>query len=64
MPDLTGMYWTDVEPLLRSLGWTGALLKKSDLPDSGYPYNTIATQDPAPGVSIDAGATIAIQFAN
>ncbi|BCI92426.1 hypothetical protein NIIDMKKI_76320 [Mycobacterium kansasii] len=27
MPDLSGMFWTDAEPRLRALGWTGVLDK-------------------------------------
>lgn len=27
MPDLSGMFWTDAEPRLRALGWTGSLDK-------------------------------------
>jgi eukaryotic-like serine/threonine-protein kinase len=34
MRDLTGMFWTDAEPQLRSLGWTGILVKGADVAGS------------------------------
>jgi eukaryotic-like serine/threonine-protein kinase len=64
MPNVTGRYWTDAEPLLRAAGWTGSLVKGPDLANSRYSYNTIATQEPAPGRLVDAEAMITLQFAN
>jgi hypothetical protein len=63
MPDLTGMYWTDADPSLRALGWTGALVKGPDLPNSSRP-NAIAVQSPAPGQLVGVGVTITVQFAS
>ena len=31
MPDLRGQFWTDAEPRLRALGWTGFLDKGADV---------------------------------
>ncbi len=63
MPDLRGMYWTDAEPALRTIGWTGVLDKAPDLTDSGYRSNQIAAQAPAPGQVIAGDAVITLQFA-
>ncbi|AKK29822.1 hypothetical protein AB431_27580 [Mycobacterium sp. EPa45] len=64
MPELRGMYWTDAEPALRTLGWTGVLSKAPDLPNSPYRKNQIAAQIPAPGQVIAGDAVITLQFAN
>ncbi|WP_396929722.1 PASTA domain-containing protein [Mycolicibacterium sp.] len=63
MPDLRGMYWSDADPALRTLGWTGVLSKAPDLPNSPYRTHQIATQIPAPGQVIAADAMITLQFA-
>jgi serine/threonine-protein kinase len=63
MPDLRGMYWYDAEPALRTIGWTGALNKAPDLPNSPYKHNQIASQIPAPGQVITSDAMITLQFA-
>lgn len=63
MPDLRGMYWTDADPALRTLGWTGVLSKAPDLANSQYQSNHIAAQVPAPGQVIASDAVITLQFA-
>ncbi|WP_445167472.1 PASTA domain-containing protein [Mycolicibacterium sp. Dal123E01] len=63
MPDLRGLYWTDAEPALRTVGWTGVLSKAADLTNSQYRPNQIAAQAPAPGQVIDSDAVITLQFA-
>lgn len=63
MPSLTGQFWVDAEPLLRSLGWTGMLQKLPGAVDSGYPHNSVVTQVPPPGQRITTGTTIEISFA-
>ncbi|EHB54750.1 PASTA domain containing protein [Mycolicibacterium rhodesiae JS60] len=63
MPDLRGMYWTDAEPALRTVGWTGVLEKAPDLTNSPYRPNQIAAQVPAPGQVIASDAMITLQFA-
>ena len=49
MPDLRGQFWTDAEPRLRAMGWTGPLDKGADARDSGQRTNAIVTQTPAAG---------------
>jgi eukaryotic-like serine/threonine-protein kinase len=63
MPDLRGQFWTDAEPRLRALGWTGGLDKGADARDSGQRTNAVVTQSPAPGSAVDFGATITLSFA-
>ena len=63
MPDLRGMYWTDAEPALRTVGWTGVLSKAPDIPDAPYRRNSIAAQAPAPGQVLASDAMITLQFA-
>lgn len=63
MPELRGMYWADAEPALRTIGWTGVLVKADDLPNSPYRQNQIAAQIPAPGQVIAGDAAITLQFA-
>ena len=63
MPDLRGQFWTDAEPRLRAMGWTGPLDKGADARDSGQRTNAIVTQSPAAGTAINFGATITLSFA-
>ncbi len=63
MPDLRGQFWTDAEPRLRALGWTGGLDKGADARDSGQRTNAIVIQSPAAGTPINFGATITLSFA-
>ncbi|MGV0644045.1 Stk1 family PASTA domain-containing Ser/Thr kinase [Mycolicibacterium sp. XJ879] len=64
MPDLAGQFWTDVEPRLRALGWTGVLDKGADIPNSGQRTNAVVRQSPAPGTGVNFGATITLSFAS
>lgn len=64
MPDLTGQFWTDAEPRLRTLGWTGVLDKGADVPNSGQRTNAVVRQSPAPGTGVNFGATITLSFAS
>ncbi|WP_102144039.1 Stk1 family PASTA domain-containing Ser/Thr kinase [Mycobacterium hubeiense] len=64
MPDVRGMFWTDVEPLLRALGWTGVLVKGADVPNSGQRTNAVVTQNPAPGTGVNFGSSITLSFAS
>ncbi|MGV0577948.1 Stk1 family PASTA domain-containing Ser/Thr kinase [Mycolicibacterium elephantis] len=64
MPDLTGQFWTDAEPRLRALGWTGVLDKGADIPDSGQRTNAVVRQSPPPGTGVNFGATITLSFAS
>jgi eukaryotic-like serine/threonine-protein kinase len=63
MPDLRGQFWTDAEPRLRALGWTGGLDKGADARDSGQRTNAVVTQSPAPGSAVNFSATITLSFA-
>ncbi len=63
MPDLRGQFWTDAEPRLRALGWTGVLDKGADARDSGQRTAAVVTQSPAPGSTVNFGATITLSFA-
>jgi serine/threonine-protein kinase len=64
MPNLIGQFWVDAEPNLRGLGWTGALVKGPDLPNSGQRYNAVVTQSPAPGAGVNYTGQITLSFAS
>ncbi|GJF13628.1 serine/threonine-protein kinase PknB [Mycolicibacterium cyprinidarum] len=64
MPDLTGMFWTDAEPRLRALGWTGVLDKGGDVRDSGQRSNAVVNQSPAAGSAVTFGGRITLNFAS
>ncbi|EID09359.1 Stk1 family PASTA domain-containing Ser/Thr kinase [Mycolicibacterium phlei] len=63
MPNLRGMFWSEAEPYLRSLGWTGSLIKLPNAQNSGVPTNGVVTQDPSPGTPINFGSSITLSFA-
>jgi serine/threonine-protein kinase len=63
MPNLRNQFWVDAEPLLRSLGWTGELIKLPNAQNSGAPSNAVATQDPAPNTPTTYSAPITLSFA-
>ncbi len=64
MPDLRGMFWTDAEPRLRGLGWTGGLDKGGDVQNSGQPSHAVVSQSPSAGTAVNFGATITLSFAS
>ena len=64
MPDLTGMFWTDAEPRLRALGWTGVLDKGGDVPNSGQRTNAVVSQSPTAGAAVTFGARVTLNFAS
>jgi beta-lactam-binding protein with PASTA domain len=64
MPDLRGMFWTDAEPRLRALGWTGFLDKGADVPNSGQRTNAVVNQSPSPGTPVTFGSTVTLNFAS
>jgi beta-lactam-binding protein with PASTA domain/predicted Ser/Thr protein kinase len=64
MPDLRGQFWTDVEPRLRGLGWTGGLDKGGDVQNSGQRSNAVVSQSPSPGSGVNFNATITLSFAS
>ncbi|MGB3482769.1 MAG: Stk1 family PASTA domain-containing Ser/Thr kinase [Mycobacterium sp.] len=63
MPNLRNQFWVDAEPLLRSLGWTGSLVKLPNAQNSGAPTNGVATQNPGPGERLNFDSSISISFA-
>ncbi|MGB0438130.1 MAG: Stk1 family PASTA domain-containing Ser/Thr kinase [Mycobacterium sp.] len=63
MPDLTGMFWTDAEPRLRALGWTGILDKGGDVRDSGQRTNAVVRQSPSSGSAVNFGGRVTLNFA-
>ena len=64
MPDLTGQFWTDAEPRLRALGWTGGLDKGADVQNSGQRTNAVVSQSPSPGTGVNFDSTITLRFAS
>jgi serine/threonine-protein kinase len=62
MPDLTGMFWTDAEPQLRALGWTGLLVKGADVPAGDAAHNRVIYQSPSAGGGINRDANITLKF--
>jgi beta-lactam-binding protein with PASTA domain/predicted Ser/Thr protein kinase len=63
MPPLRGQFWVDAEPLLRSMGWTGDLIKLPPAQNSGVPSNGVVTQEPAAGTPTNFSASITLSFA-
>ncbi|MEH3139566.1 MAG: Stk1 family PASTA domain-containing Ser/Thr kinase [Mycobacterium kyogaense] len=64
MPDLTGQFWTDAEPRLRALGWTGVLDKGADVQNSGQRTNAVVSQTPPAGSAVTYGSRITLNFAS
>ncbi|WP_293310754.1 Stk1 family PASTA domain-containing Ser/Thr kinase, partial [Mycolicibacterium sp.] len=64
MPNLVGQFWTDAEPNLRALGWTGVLVKGPDVPNSGQRNNAVVTQNPPAGAGVNFSGSITLDFAS
>ena len=63
MPTLIGQFWTDVEPLLRSKGWTGTMIKGPDISGAGDSNRArVLTQSPPSGSGLNFGSDITLQF--
>jgi beta-lactam-binding protein with PASTA domain/serine/threonine protein kinase len=62
MPDLSGLFWTDAEPQLRALGWTGVLVKGADVDAGGTNHNRVVYQSPAPGQGVNKDGPITLKF--
>jgi serine/threonine-protein kinase len=62
MPDLSGLFWTDAEPQLRALGWTGVLVKGADVDSGGEKHNRVVYQSPAAGQGADKYGNITLKF--
>ncbi|HEX9834450.1 MAG TPA: PASTA domain-containing protein, partial [Mycobacterium sp.] len=64
MPDVRGMFWTDAEPRLRALGWTGVLDRGADVQNSGQRTNAVVTQNPSAGTGVNYDSRITLSFAS
>ena len=64
MPNLIGQFWVDAEKNLRALGWTGVLVKRPDVPNSGQRTNAVVTQSPGPGAGVNFSGPIELAFAS
>ncbi len=62
MPDLSGMFWTDAEPRLRALGWTGVLDKGPDVDAGGSQHARVVSQSPAAGTGVNRDGIITLKF--
>jgi len=62
MPDLSGLYWTDAEPQLRALGWTGVLVKGADVDAGGSQHNRVVYQSPSAGQGVNRDGPITLKF--
>jgi len=62
MPDLTGMFWTDAEPQLRALGWTGILVKGADVPGNEQLRNRVVYQSPLAGNGVNRDGNVTLKF--
>lgn len=62
MPDVTNMFWTDAEPRLRALGWTGALDKGPDVDAGGSMHNKVVFQSPPAGAGVNRDGIITLKF--
>jgi serine/threonine-protein kinase len=63
MPNVMGQFWSDIEPNLRALGWTGVLVKGPDVPNSGQRGNAVVLQSPPPGSGLIFDAPLTLSFA-
>ncbi|WP_156688691.1 Stk1 family PASTA domain-containing Ser/Thr kinase [Mycobacterium sp. Marseille-P9652] len=62
MPDVTGMFWTDAEPRLRALGWTGVLDKGPDVDAGGPNSHRVVYQNPPAGTGVNRDGIITLKF--
>jgi serine/threonine-protein kinase len=62
MPDVIGMFWTDAEPVLRTMGWTGMLVKGADVDAGGQYHNKVIYQNPTPNAELNYDANVTLMF--
>lgn len=62
MPDLSGMFWTDAEPRLRALGWTGFLDKGPDVDAGGSQAHRVVYQNPPAGAGCNRDGVVTLKF--
>ena len=62
MPDVTGMFWTDAEPRLRTLGWTGILDRGPDVDAVAHNTTGWCTRARPPGQGTNKDGSITLKF--
>jgi len=62
MPDLSGLFWTEAEPQLRALGWTGVLVKGADVDAGGSQHNRVVYQSPSASQGVNKDGPITLKF--
>jgi eukaryotic-like serine/threonine-protein kinase len=62
MPNLVGKFWAEAEPQLRSLGWTGVIVKGHDVPARPDDRNRVLLQSPTAGEPVNRGGEITLRF--
>ncbi|MBA0045377.1 PASTA domain-containing protein [Mycobacterium sp. NPDC050853] len=61
MPNLVGMQWTDVNPILRKLGRINVKTNEVPVDDPNQKSRTVS-QDPPAGTHLEPGAKITLTF--
>ncbi len=62
MPDLTGKFYTEVVPLLQTLGFLGAPLNGGDVPGPSDQRAKVVRQDPPQGTGVNKDGTITLYY--
>jgi serine/threonine-protein kinase len=64
MPDLTGKFFTDLEPLLRQPpnGFTGPINSGPDIPAGDQNRAKVVHQDPPPQTPVNRDGTITLNY--
>ena len=62
MPNLVGESWADAEPRLRANGWTGTIVKGSDIPTGEPKRGQIMSQSPGAGEVVQIDVQITLRF--
>lgn len=62
MPDLKGKFWTDAEPLLKSLGWTGVMIPGPEVDAGGSQQHRVISQSPSAGTGVNFNGNITLSF--
>ncbi|WP_319446481.1 MULTISPECIES: Stk1 family PASTA domain-containing Ser/Thr kinase [unclassified Mycobacterium] len=63
MPDLSGFFYTDLEPLLRqNYGFTGQILKGADIQAGDQNRNKVVHQTPAPNTGVNRDGTVTVSY--
>jgi beta-lactam-binding protein with PASTA domain len=63
MPNVVGQFYADIEPMLRSLGWTGTCAC-SIVQNTGQRSAAVVTQNPPAGAGVNKDASITLAFAS